>query len=369
MVRIRKDQLLLAAGGDSLNVYNPQDWNQLLSLVDSISATACTADNALCPGCCGICTCGQCIPPTKCLDQDKCTLGVLDNSTQCCTTSKVECPQQLCKFQYCDPSKGCQYANITCQPDTDCLHYACNNSYVCDVAKKVDPITGLPPAKCGSVVVHQCENASMCNDNNNCTTDVCDPVTFKCKWTTVSCPVSDSCTLYTCKPKEGCTRKDKVCNDFNNCTIDTCDPKTPNGCVFTNVTCPKPKDSCFYSICDPIEGCAILPRDCTKEGYKAQNCTVPACNGTRQCYNQFVCAAPPPTSTESVPDTVILVTTLTTAAVAGIIIAAVLVAAGVGGGAAVAIAQVAAGGGAVVTASNPLYAGAGMGGDNPLNQG
>jgi len=122
------------------------------------------------------------------------------------------------------------------------------------------------------------------------------------------------------------------------------------------------------TICDKVTGCGYVPYDCAQQGFVAGNCTLPACNVTG-CYNKYNCVAPPPTSTEGVPTTVILVSTLTTAAVAGIVIAAVLLAAGLGGGAAVAIAQVAAGGGAVVTASNPLYAGVGIGGDNPLNQG
>jgi len=358
---ICKDQLLLAAGGDPLNVYNPTDWNQLLSLVESISATACTADNALCPGCCGICTCGQCIPPTACQDQDKCNTGVLD-STGCCTSSKVDCPKQLCKYEYCDPAAGCKYDDIACTPDTNCIKYTCNNSYVRDASKKTDAAGNDLPG-CGTVVVHQCENATQCDDSNNCTTDSC--VNFKCVNTAVKCQANDACNLFICKPKEGCTVTKKLCDDKSNCTVDTCD--TVKGCVFTNVTCTKSTDPCKYVICDPIDGCTTLPRDCTKEGWVAGNCTQPACNVT--CYNQFVCAAPPPTSSEGLPDKIVLVSALTTAAVAGIVIAAVLLAAGLGGGAAVAIAQVAGGGGAVVTASNPVYAGAGIGGDNPLNQG
>jgi hypothetical protein len=361
---ICKDQLLLAAGGDPTNVYNPTDWSQLLTLVQSISATACTADNALCPGCCGICTCGQCIPPTECKSPDACNTGVLDN-TGCCTAQPITCDQKPCQYQYCDSTKGCLWDPIECPPDETCTTYVCNNSFVCEGQKKTNPDGSDIPA-CTTVVVYKCVNDSQCDDKSSCTKDTCE--NHSCKNTQIVCNPDDKCNSYVCKPSEGCVVTTLKCNDGNNCTVDTCDPL--KGCVFTDVSakCPPPKTSCETVICDKIDGCTTLPLDCTKKGYVAVNCTVPACNESTGCYNQYICAAPPPTSSETFPETVVLVSTLTTAAVAGIVIAAVLLAAGLGGGAAVAIAQVAAGGGAVVTASNPLYAGAGMSGDNPLNQ-
>jgi hypothetical protein len=359
---ICKDQLLLAAGSDPLNVYNPQDWSQLLSLVETITATACTADNVPCPGCCGICTCGQCIAPTACRNPDACNTGVLVDG--CCTTEEVLCETLPCKFGFCDDVAGCVYDDIKCQSDTECIHWECVDSAVCDGTPILDA-NGNPPAACGGTVIHQCEAPADCDDGLVCTIDDC--VNFKCTWTDIVCTGdNDFCATTTCKPSKGCTTDRKTnCDDKNICTADSCNPT--KGCEFIEIPCPALEDpDCFYSICDPIDGCATLPKDCAAEGFKAENCTVPACNET--CYSQYICAAPPPASDEGIPDEVILVSTLTTAAVAGIVIAAVLLAAGLGGGAAVAIAQVAAGGGAVVTASNPLYAGSGIGGDNPLNQ-
>jgi len=244
--------------------------------------------------------------------------------------------------------------------------HVCNNSQICEGQKKTNP-DGTPIAACTSVVVYKCVNDSQCNDNSACTTDTCQ--NHDCVNTPISCKANDYCNSYVCKPSTGCVVTTLKCNDKNNCTVDTCDPTVKGGCVYTDVSnqCPKPKDTCQYVICDPIDGCTVLPRNCSAEGFTPGNCTVPACNET--CYNQYICAAPPPSSSETFPQTVVLVSTLTTAAVAGIVIAAVLLAAGLGGGAAVAVAQIAAGGGAVVTASNPLYAGSTIGGDNPLNQG
>jgi hypothetical protein len=369
---ICKDQLLLAAGGDSTNVFNPQDWNQLQTLVESISATACTADNTPCPGCCGLCTCGLCIPPNQCRDANNCSKGVLNNGTQCCGFEDVICPPKPCKFEVCEPTLGgCIYQDKRCNPTEQCIQYACNtSSNYCEASKIL--VNGVPPSGCATVVPCSCTNNSACDDRNNCTTDVC--TNCKCTNTQIQCPASDECNLRTCKSKEGgCVSIPRVpCNDNDNCTIDSCNPKVLGGCVYTNRTCPPPKDSCTLVKCDKKDGCVYYPRDCAVELAKvarAQNCSTPVCNVTRGCYwSNETCVVPLPTSSEGVPTTVVLASVLTTAAVAGIVIGAVLLAAGLGGGAAVAIAQVAGGGGAVVTASNPLYAGTGTASDNPLNR-
>jgi hypothetical protein len=363
---ICKDQLLLAAGNDQNNVYNPESWSALLDLVETITATACTADSQPCPGCCGLCTCGQCIAPEECVAPDKCTTGKLD-ATGCCTTESVVCDKKPCQFEYCDGKQGCLYDPIACPDATLCELWTCNNSFTCTVGPNLDSNGQVKP-DCTTQKFCDCKNNTDCDDRNNCTKDTCDSVTCKCSNVEIKCKeFTDNCTNYVCKPKEGCVSTPKKCDDKNACTTDKCDPLVAGGCVYTPITCVQPKDKCQYAQCNAQIGCETFPVDCTTKGYKAENCTVPACNET--CYDQFICAAPPPTSSETGPDTVVLVSTLTTAAVAGIVIAAVLLAAGLGGGAAVAIAQVAAGGGAVVTASNPLYAGAGIGGDNPLNQG
>jgi len=83
-------QLLLAAGGDPTNVYNPKSWNDLQTLVQTISATACTVTAQGCgTSCCGLCNCGVCIPVPACRSVGKCTIGTFDNSTQCCRSDDL----------------------------------------------------------------------------------------------------------------------------------------------------------------------------------------------------------------------------------------------------------------------------------------
>ena len=99
-----------------------------------------------------------------------------------------------------------------------------------------------------------------CNDNNLCTTDVCDPIagSAACSDPPVVCTDNNVCTTDTCDPANGqcvtrrtrrattttlhdgrlrpgdgpaSSRRTPPCNDNNVCTTDTCDPAT--GCVIT----------------------------------------------------------------------------------------------------------------------------------------
>jgi hypothetical protein len=73
-----------------------------------------------------------------------------------------------------------------------------------------------------------------CDDNNNaCVTGSCDPITGDCVFTPVVCNDDNICTTDTCEPQKGCVFTPLNCDDDNPCTIDTCDPRV--GCVHTAV--------------------------------------------------------------------------------------------------------------------------------------
>jgi hypothetical protein len=354
------DQLLLAAGGDPTNVYNPQSWQELQTIVQTISATACTTNDTLCPDCCGICTCGVCNPAKTCYDKDKCNLGVVDPGTGCCSTTPVQCDAGPCQIASCNPTTGCETKPITCKPDELCYRWYCNATSVICTTEKIVP----SPVGCSNItVIPQCFDKTDCNDNNNCTIDDC--VGGKCVRTNVVCQPDNACNQTVCKRTLGCVTTTKKCDDGNYCTNEKCDPIL--GCVYTNVTCPTTKDFCKRPICTPALGCDFRQIEYQKEcNMTAGNCTAPACNGT--CYEKYICATPTQTGTEDFPTTVVLSSALGGAAVAGIVIGAAVLAAGVGGGAAVAIAGAAGAGGVVTVHSNPVYAGAGTAGNNPLHK-
>jgi len=355
------DQLALAAGGDTTNVYNPQSWEELQGIVQTITATACTTNDTFCPNCCGFCSCGVCYPAKNCYNKDLCNLGVVDPGTGCCSTTPVTCSAGPCEVPSCDPLTGCLVGAITCRPDELCYRWYCNAT---SVTCATEPISPAPLGCTNTTTTPQCIDASDCNDNSLCTDDVC-TTDGKCSRSDVVCPASNKCNYTNCVRTKGCVTTFIKCDDNNACTNDTCDPST--GCVYTPYTCPEPKDPCFRVQCDKIAGCQIIPIDYEKDcNLTAANCTVPACNGS--CYEQYICYTPPATSVEEFPTTVVLSSALGGAAIAGIVIAAAVLAAGVGGGAAVAIAGAAGAGGVVTVSSNPVYRAAGTSGNNPLNQ-
>jgi hypothetical protein len=362
-------QLLLAAGNDPTRVYQPQSWADLITIVQSISATACTTDNVPCPGCCGICTCGVCFAPSNCTDQDKCNKGYIAPGSTCCGVDPVICTPDPCHSVYCDPNIGCVQKPITCkpydataQPPELCREFYCDNTTI-----TCKPRARLPvPSACVNQNVSECINSTECVDLTNCTTDAC--VNGKCVHTQITCPLSTQCSITSCRPFEGCYtyNTSSKCNDNNACTDDSCDPV--NGCINKNITCPTPKDPCKWTTCDKISGCLINSVDCSNVT-KDENvtCIVGQCNST--CYKANYCIPPEPQGEENAPPTtVILASTLGTAAIAGIVCGAVILAAGVGGGAAAAVAGGAGAGGATAVFNNPTFVSQGMEGNNPIAQ-
>jgi hypothetical protein len=353
------EQLLLTAGGDPTAVYNPQSWQDLQNLVLTISATACTTDTVLCPGCCGICTCGVCYPPVNCFNQDACNLGAIPQGSSCCGLVPVACTPPPCNTANCDPKKGCVYTPMTCKPPSDsCSEWYCDNTTIICLQRPVTPL----PIQCQNVTVPQCNVDSDCTIHTKCITAAC--VGGKCINTPVICANSTQCSFTECNPGTGCSTTNKTCDDQDACTADSCDPLI--GCIFKNITCPDPTDPCLYSLCDKISGCIVAQAPCTN--LTAGNCTVTACNET--CYLKYTCYTPGPTGNEdnTPPTTVIITATLTGAAIAGIVCAGVLLAVGVGGGAVVAVGAGAGAGGMTAVYSNPVYSGTATAGNNPLNQ-
>jgi hypothetical protein len=355
------EQLLLAAGGDSNNVYQTQSWTELQTIVKTISSTACSQTAVTCTGCCGLCACGKCYPVPKCRDTDKCNKGVFDTTTQCCRTDPVECIPPPCFTASCDKTIGCVNKNITCKNSTNpCTIWACNATTI-NCLQKPNPNA---PGSCTGIKVDECVNHTDCiKGDTNCTIYNC--TLGKCVSVPRDCGKSDNCTTRFCKALVGCTSVTRPCNDRNACTTDQCVPST--GCVYTpRAPCTQPKEQCLKAICDPILDCINVPVNCSEYGYfaSAKNCTVPACNTT--CYNQFICIAPAPISSETNPQTVILASALGTAAVVGIVVGAAILLAGLGTAAGVAIVGAAGAGGVALVAHNPTYVPSGAAGNNVL---
>ncbi|NUN13374.1 MAG: hypothetical protein HUU55_07020 [Myxococcales bacterium] len=169
------------------------------------------------------------IAGSACTDNNACTLGDACNNVGVCVAGNaLVCNDgETCTTDTCNPQSGCVYTNnaLSCQ-DGD----ACTENDICAAGK--------------------CKGGTFksCNDNNNCTNDVCDkisgcvfsPNTLACNDNDV-CTEGDACSNGTCKPGAP-----KICNDNNPCTINSCDKVT--GCKYS----PEPS-----KLCDDSNDCTV----------------------------------------------------------------------------------------------------------------
>jgi formylglycine-generating enzyme required for sulfatase activity len=150
-----------------------------------------------------------------------------------------------------------------------------------------------------------------CDDQDACTTDLCDAKQGKCLHQPRSCEDQNSCTADGCDPKVGCvnapvpggcddgslctlndrceggvcTGDPKDCSDDNPCTDDLCDPELPQGCYRTHNEAPcvdadpcSLEDFCQGGQCRPGPG--KLPCD---DGVQ---CTADFCTPGKGCESQ-----------------------------------------------------------------------------------
>jgi hypothetical protein len=196
---------------------------------------------------------------------DDCKEAICDSETKTCravliNNSKCNPYLNKCKRE-CSPRTACETAD--CIIDANTKKYKCLRSPItCDdkndcTVDVCDPVQGC---KFTYTVSPKCEQ--YCNDNNDCAqyglnkkaslrckVPYCDKTTSSCRLqkdtTNTNCkPIDIKCELV-CKPKDACntavcTRKGDnelactqvpiTCNDNKDCTEDSCDPK--QGCVF-----------------------------------------------------------------------------------------------------------------------------------------
>jgi len=101
--------------------------------------------------------------------------------------------------------------------------------------------------------------ALVCNDNNACTTDSCNPASG-CVNAPISCDDGNLCTTDTCDPASGCvnTNNNAPCDDGNACTqSDSC---SGGVCVGHNPVVCSASDQCHVAgVCDPSTGFCSNP--------------------------------------------------------------------------------------------------------------
>lgn len=219
-------------------------------LMDCSDGNACTAD---------FCVDGKCkhsVTPGPCDDGDACTKDDVCAAGNCVASPLFCSDKNACTNDSCDPKTGCVFT-----PNAN----ACNDSDAC---------TG-PDVCSGGACTTQ---SKSCDDDNICTNDSCDPK-MGCTYLPVTvvcsdgngCTVGDVCWLGECKPGAA-----TVCNDDNPCTSDSCNTETGK-CVFTTLEdgsgCDDGSKCTTFDKC--VDGkCKLNPVNCDDEN----PCTVDSCD-------------------------------------------------------------------------------------------
>src|SRR5262245_20411173 len=188
----------------------------------------------------------QTIAVERSLDDAQCEILGRSRSGEDTSSSFLEiCP-------VCDDGNQCNGLEV-CDGETGCVPgdpLVCDDQNVCtdDVC---DPtlFEGDPCA--------YTDTSARCEDDDVCTDDACDPV-LGCVHDSnaARCDDGNLCTADVCDPAFGCRNTLGVCDDQNVCTVDHCDPAV--GCVTRAVSCDD-GNVCTQDSCDPVSGCLHAP--------------------------------------------------------------------------------------------------------------
>jgi len=280
---------------------------------------------------------GTCSHEFVCDDDDRCTQDFCTVMVgfPSCSHRAVDCDDHdSCTADTCDPVTGCRHVRFgdgtdcddddPCTTGESCTQGVCGGGapVVCDdedvcTADFCDPVLGCQSktltdgtgcndgdACTGKETCQQGQCIGMeidCDDHNDCTTDTCDHV-LGCQHKSLKdgtvCDDHDLCTL-----KDVCERglcvsgAAQECDDFTECTIDTCDPEI--GCVSTTApdwsdchdgnACTG-KDKCHGGICSGIAIPCDDGDDCTLDGCDpATGCTVTTAPDLTTCNDHDAC--------------------------------------------------------------------------------
>jgi hypothetical protein len=263
------------------------------SIIADHEGSACEDGNACTIG--DKCVAGTCTPgvPNVCEDNNLCTDDSCDVALGCVFTNNVlgcedgsvctvgdVCVEGVCQsgeLVVCNDENPC--TDDSCDPVEGCLFVA--NDGACD-----DGIECTLGDHCAASECVYDELAS-CDDGNPCTDNSCDPATgCVTAMNDALCDDEDVCTVGDHCVNGECVHDEEVqCNDFNVCTDDVCDPD--NGCTF----------SLNQGPCDDFDACTVGehcaagvcmdgdPVDCDD----GDECTVDSCDNVVGCEYKNIC--------------------------------------------------------------------------------
>jgi len=208
-----------------------------------------------CQGYDGIIKC-NCIAQTRkvCLNhKKKIYLEKIRKFFSCNEAAEFICSEKKCGTEYYSclekEKSNCQpycekQARILCQDQSNGPCYdekfkVCRYNYRKHYCEERAKINCGEDEECYNLQIQNCtyykpkcfEDISLCDDNNLCTRDICNPQ-VGCINTPISCNDNNACTSQSCDPVLGCIYKQNSCDDAKICTIDSCSPY--NGTCFNN---------------------------------------------------------------------------------------------------------------------------------------
>ena len=188
-------------------------------------ANACTMDEVCSAGACkngkpidcedgNLCTTDSCSPTDGCVHAAN---SVPCNDGDSCTTGD-HCSEGTCQSgeaANCDDGNSC--TNDLCDPDEGCLHT--DNQLPCDDNNSCTTEDACDAGNCVGI------GSLDCDDSNACTKDICLPL-GGCQHENVNGPCSDSddCTVNDfCQAGSCISGAPLACDDNNDCTDDVCE--------------------------------------------------------------------------------------------------------------------------------------------------
>jgi hypothetical protein len=193
-----------------------------------------------------------CEPGTACDDGDPCTVDDECTDDEVCAGVAYSCPEATaCAEFLCDGEGGCL---------TGVAPGACFIDDACETAASVHPDN--PCLRCDPAASQSawspsdgaaCDDGSACTAGDACVDGACAP------GTAVDCDDDNPCTTDLCDPKDGCTHEaaDGACDDGDPCTTD--DLCGDGVCAGAGLPCDD-GNPCTADACDPGTGaCAFEP--------------------------------------------------------------------------------------------------------------
>lgn len=182
------------------------------------------------------CKGGKCedVTPIKCDDDNICTDDTCDASLGCVyVPNKNECAKGFCSQGYFYPPSICEdgicppQAKVSCNDNNQCTEDVCIPSKGCihTIVEK-DCDDGDPCTLGDKCIEGQCipSKTLNCDDNNPCTKDICEQETCKNEAVdNIPCDDKNMCTIGDQCKGGGCVGVDMVdCDDKDQCTDDYC---------------------------------------------------------------------------------------------------------------------------------------------------